>query len=119
MTTQISHNGGLADVVLELGFDTVKYFEGVITSTASGFNISPPARRVIVNNRNENGDVYLRINDGTATTDVAFIPGNNIKISPGCSFSMDFDSIKEISLVTAGESVQVEGILGWKGSVNC
>lgn len=119
MPTQLSHNGGLVDVVLELGFDEVKYFEGQITGTATGFTISPPARRITLLNRSETDDLYLRVNGGTATTTVGFVPGDDIKIGPGCSFTMDYDAITEISLVTAGGIVQAEGLLGWKGTVNC
>lgn len=117
MPTQISHSGGLVDAVLELGFDQVKYFESSITDTATGFTISPSARRIILNNRNTTGDVYLRINDSPATTSVGFVPGEDIKIGPGCSFTMDFDVITEISLITTGVTVAIEGILGWKGTL--
>lgn len=116
MATQISHSGGLVDAVLELGFDQVKYFEGPIMDTATGFTISPPARRIILNNRSATGNVYLRINGSPATTVVNFVPGDDIKIGPGCSFTMDLDSITEISLVTAGETINIEGILGFKGT---
>ena len=119
--TMLNHSGGLVEVVLELGFDQVKYFEGSITGTASGFAISPPARRVTVSNQDSTNDVYLRINppEGeTAETTVGFTPGDNIKIGAGCTFSMDFDALSEISLVTEGATVAVEGILGWKGSID-
>ncbi len=116
---QIAHNGALIDAVLELGFDQVKYFESSIADTATGFTISPPARRIILNNRSETEDVYLRINGSPATTAVSFVPGDDIKIGPGCSFTMDFDSITEISLVTAGGTADIEGILGFKGTVDC
>jgi hypothetical protein len=118
MPTQMRHSGGLVDVVLELGFDQVRYFEGDITGTATGFTISPPARRITVINQDSTNDVFLRINppDGeVAETTVGFTPGDNIKIGPGCNFTMDFDSLSEISLVTEGATVAVEGILGWKG----
>lgn len=118
MTTQIGHSGGLIDTFLELGFDQVKYFETTIISTASGFFINPPARRILVENLSEISDVYLRINKGDATPSVSFSPGDNIKIRPKCSFSLDFDSIKEVSLITApGESAQISGLLGFKGTI--
>jgi len=119
MTTQIAHNGGLVDAVLELGFDQVKYFENNIGPTATGFSISPPARRIILNNRSETDAVFLRVNGGAATDSVGFIPGNDIKVGPGCSFAMDYDIITEISLVTSGAVVPIEGILGWKGTISC
>ncbi len=117
MTTQLSHSGGLVDAMVELGFDQVKYFENSIADTAVGFTITPPARRIILNNRSDAGDVYLRINGSPATAVVSFVPGDNIKIGPGCGFTMDFDAITEISLITGGATVDIEGILGWKGTV--
>lgn len=116
MTNQMRHSGGLVDLVLELGFDTVKYFEGIITGTAIGFSINPPAKRLIVNNRNTTSvDVFLRINDSPATTAVSFAPGDNIKIPPGKSFIMDFDSLTEVSFITAGGSANIDGLIGFKG----
>jgi len=118
MPTQMRHSGGLVDVVLELGYDQVKYFEGTIAGTATGFTITPPARRITVMNQDGANAVYLRINPPageTAEASVGFTPGDNIKIGAGCNFSMDFDSLSEISLVTDGASVDIEGILGWKG----
>lgn len=119
MSAQVKHSGGLIDAVIELGFDDVKYFEGSITGTASGFTIDPPARRIIVNNKDENSDVFLRINDSPATTSVGFSPGDDIKIGPGCSFSMDFDILKEVSFITGGATVNIEGILGFKATKSC
>ncbi len=116
---QLKHSGGIVDVVLELGFDQVKYFEGDITGTASGFTINPPARRLQLTNRSESDDVFFSVNGSTATTDVGFVPGDNIKLGPGCSFTMDYDILTEISLVTAGATVAVEGLLGWKGTGAC
>jgi len=119
MPTQMRHSGGLVDVVLELGFDQVKYFEGTIAGTATGFTISPPARRITVSNQDSTNDVYLRINppDGeVAEASASFTPGDNIKIGAGCTFSMDFDSLSEVSFVTGGATVAIEGILGWKAT---
>lgn len=113
---KLPHSGGLVEAVLELGFDSVKYFEGTITDTASGFTISPPARRLIVNNKSTTNNVFLRINSSPATTSVDFMPGDNIKIGPGCNFSMDLDSITAVSFVTAGASVAVEGLIGFKAT---
>lgn len=116
----LKHSGGIIDVVLELGFDQVKYFEGDITGTASGFTINPPARRLQLTNRSDGHDVYFSVNGTTATTVVGFVPGDNIKLGPGCSFNMDYDVLTEISLITGGNTVSVEGVLGWKGTVsNC
>lgn len=110
------HSGGIVDAVIELGFDQVKYFEGTIGASAMGFSITPPARRVIVNNRATSGNVFLRVNNGSATTVVSFSPGNDIKISPGGSFIMDYDAVSEISLISDGASVAVEGLLGFKAT---
>lgn len=117
MATQISHSGGLLDAVIELGFDQVKYFESTITTIATGFSINPPARKIILNNRSKTETVYLRVNGSPAGISVSFTPGNNIKIGPGCNFTMDFDSLKEISLITVNTNAKIEGILGWKGTI--
>lgn len=114
----LSHNGGIVQGVLELGFDRVKYFEGDITSTAAGFTITPPARRLTVNNRSTTTDVYLRLNDSPAVASTAFLPGDNIKICPQGSFSMDFDVLTEVSFVTASGEAHVEGLLGFKGTID-
>ena len=117
---KLAHSGGLVEAVLELGFDSVKYFEGDITDTASGFTISPPARRLTVLNKSTTDDVFLRINGSPATTSVSFTPGDNIKIGPECTFNMDFDTLNEISLVTeTGITVPIEGLLGFKATEMC
>ena len=116
---EIKHNGGIVEAVLELGFDQVKYFEGEITGTASGFTINPPARRLQLTNRSDSNDVYFSVNGTTATPVVGFVPGDNIKLGPGCSFTMDYDILTELSLVTGGSTVDVEGLLGWKGTGAC
>ncbi len=113
---EIKHSGGIVEVVLELGFDQVKYFEGDITGTASGFTISPPARRLQLTNRSDSNDVYFSVNGTTASPVVGFVPGDNIKLGPLCSFTMDYDILTELSLVTAGATVAVDGLLGWKGT---
>ena len=113
---KLLHSGGLVEAVLELGFDSVKYFEGPITGAATGFTVDPPARRIIVNNKSDTADVFLRINDFPATTSVGFTPGDDIKIGPGCTFSMDFDILSEVSLITEGSTVSIEGILGFKAT---
>jgi hypothetical protein len=115
---RMKHSGGIVETVLELGFDTVKYFEATITETASGFSISPPARRLIVNNRSTTNNVYLRIDGQDASTTVGFTPGDNIKISPEGSFAMDFDALTAISFITeASTTANIEGLLGFKGIV--
>ncbi len=117
---QIAHSGGLVDAVLELGFDQVKYFERGVTGVASGFTISPPARRLQLLNKDASNDVYFRVNASPATITVGAVPGDDVKIGPGCSFTMDYDSVNEISFITTGSTVQVEGLLGFKGTVsNC
>lgn len=119
-SAKIAHSGGLVDAVLELGFDQVKYFEGDITGIASGFTIGTPARRLQLTNKDTTNDVYFRVNSSPATTIVGFVPGDDIKLGPGCNFTMDYDVLTEISFITTGPTVQVEGLLGWKGTVsNC
>jgi len=119
MATQIAHNGGLVDAVLELGFDAVKYFEITANGTAQKLTISPPARRLTLRNADENNPVYFNITGDAATTVVSSTPGDNIKIGPLCVFTMDFDTLTCISFITAGSDVLVEGILGWKGTDMC
>jgi len=116
---KLQHSGGLVEAVLELGFDGVKYFEGTITDTASGFTISPPARRLTILNKSTTDAVFLRVNGSPATTSVSFTPGDNIKIGPECSFNMDFDTLGEISFVTNGASVDIEGLIGFKATAIC
>lgn len=114
----ISHSGGIVEAVLELGFDQVKYFETTVTDTASGFTMSVPARRIIVENIDADNSVFLRVNGGDAVANATFVPGDNIRIRPGCSFAMDFDSVSSISLITeSGISVDIIGLLGFKGTV--
>jgi hypothetical protein len=115
----MAHSGGLVDVVLELGFDEVKYFEGDITGTASGFTITPPARRLQLVNKSSSVDIYFKVNDGDATTAVSFVPGDNIKLGAGCTFTMDYDAVSQLSFITEGSSAAIEGLLGWKGSNAC
>ena len=112
----LKHNGGIVEAVLELGFDQVRYFEGDITGTATGFTIDPPARRIQLTNRSSSEDLYFIINDSPATPSAGFVPSNDIKLRPGCTFTMDYDIITEISLVTTGATVPVEGLFGWKGT---
>ena len=118
---KMQHSGGLVEAVLELGFDMVKYFEGAIGSTPQSIaNISPPARRLTLRNTDEDNPVYLNVTGDDAAASASFAPGDNIKIGAGCTFSMDFDFLTNISLVTAGPNVMVEGTLGWKGTqVDC
>lgn len=118
MSTQISHNGGLVDAVLELGFDQVKYFEGTVSGVANGFTINPPARRIQVTNKDASNDLYFRINGSPASTAVSFIPGDNIKLEPGCTFTMDYDTLDEVSFITPGSGIQIAGLLGWKGTIS-
>ncbi len=114
----ISHSGGIVEAVIELGFDQVKYFETTVTDTASGFTMNVPARRLIVENIDADNSVFLRINGGAAVATASFVPGDDIKIRPACSFAMDFDSVSEISLITeSGISVGIIGLLGFKGTI--
>ena len=112
---RIKHSGGLLDATIELGFDVVKYFEGNISSTASGFNISPPARRIIVRNTSSTNDVFLNVIGNNATTSVSFVPGDNIKVATQGTFTMDFDSLTSVSFITASGTAFIEGLLGFKG----
>jgi hypothetical protein len=119
MPTQIAHNGGLVDAVLELGFDAVKYFEIAATDTAQMLTINPPARRLTLRNTSDSVDVYFNITGDDAAATVGAIPGDNIKLGPGCIFTMDFDTLTNVSLITAAGTATVEGWLGWKGTVLC
>ena len=81
--------------------------------------MSVPARRILVENLDASESVYLRINGSPAVASASFIPGDNIKIKAGCTFSIDFDAITEISLVSAaGKEVSISGVLGFKGSIS-
>ena len=111
----IAHKGGLPDLFSEIGFDVVKYFEGTISGTAFTMGIDPPAKRVIIRNADATNSVYLNVNGGSAIAFASLVPGDNIKIPGGAIFTMDFDSISQISLVTSGSAVFTEGTLGWKG----
>lgn len=113
--TGLKHNGGIVEAMLELGFDAVKYFEGTITGTVQNISISPPARRLTLVNKSESYPVYLNITGEDATASASMVPGDNIKIAAGCQFEMDFDILENISLITAGNNVDVEALLGWKG----
>ncbi len=116
MSTSLKHNGGIVDVMFELGFDVVKYFEGTITSTPQKISISPPARRLTIINKDTNNPVYINITGADASSSVSLMPGDNLKIGAGGEFEMDFDVLECVSLVTAGADVEVEGLLGWKGT---
>ena len=113
---ELKHNGGIVEVMLELGFDAVKYFEGTITSTPQKISISPPARRLTLVNNDTTNPVYINITGDDASAAVSLIPGDNLCIKAGCEFEMDFDTLECVSLVTAGTNVEVCGYLGWKGT---
>lgn len=119
MSTQIHHSGGLVDAVLEMGFDAVKYFEIATIGTAQMLTLSPPARRLTLKNTSTSVDVYFNIAGDDATTTVSSTPGDNIKLGAGCVFTMDFDTLTNISFITGGEAATVEGWLGWKGTIQC
>lgn len=116
MPTQLRHNGGLVDAIIELGFDAVKYFELTANGTAQMLTLSPPARRLTLHNESETDDVYFNITGDNATTSVGPIPGDNIKLGPLCSFTMDFDTLTQVSFITSGANVMVEGLIGWKAT---
>ena len=117
MPTQIAHSRGLVDAIIELGFDAVKYFEINATGTAQKLTIDPPARRLTLRNASTTDAVYFNVTGSDATTAVSSTPGDNIKLGPECIFSLDFDILTDISFITTGSSVLVEGILGWKGTM--
>jgi hypothetical protein len=119
MPTQIKHNHGLVDAVLELGFDAVKYFEITANGTAQMLTISPPARRLTLRNASTTTPVYFNLTGVDATTVISSTPGDNIKLGPECVFEMDFDTLTNISFITGGGTALVEGWLGWKGTVGC
>lgn len=114
---KIQHSGGLVEAVLELGFDMVKYFEGTMNGTAQSIsNIDPPARRLTIRNTSLTDDVYVNVTGNPATASAGFALGDNIKIGPGCTWSMDFDTLTDVSLITSGADVDIEGVIGWKGT---
>lgn len=113
--SNIAHKGGLPELVSEIGFDLVKYFEGTITGSAYTFDINPPAKRLTLRNKSLTDSVYLNVTGNNAVASVSLVPGDNIKIDSQGVFIMDFDSLDSISLITGGGSVIIEGILGWKG----
>ena len=117
MPTQVSHSGGLVDAVIELGFDAAKYFEINATDTAQQLTISPPARRLTLRNTSTTAAFYFNITGDAATTSVSSIPGDNIKVSAECVFTMDFDTLTTISFITGGAAILIEGLLGFKGTV--
>jgi len=119
MPTQIHHNGGLVDAILELGFDAVKYFEIAATGTAQMLTIDPPARRLTLKNTSATEDVYFNVTGDDAVATASSIPGDNIKLGPGCVFTMDFDVLTHVSLISGGGTATIEGWLGWKGTVHC
>jgi hypothetical protein len=112
----IKHSGGVVEAIVELGFDAVKYFELTATGVAQTLSMSPPARKLVLKNTSLSDVVYFNVSGSSATTSVSSTPGDNIKLHPSCSFEMDFDALSNISLITGGASVTVEGILGWKGT---
>jgi hypothetical protein len=119
---QMKHSGGIVDAVLELGFDTVKYFEITASGTAQTLTINPPARRLTLRNastQTTGNPFYFNIAGDPASTAVGSTPGDNIKLGPECVFAMDFDTLTSVSFITGGSEVLVEGHLGWKGIVGC
>ncbi len=115
---KLQHSGGLVEAVLELGFDAVKYFEITANGTPQKLTIGPPARRLTLRNVSTTDPVYFNITGSDASTSVSSTPGDNIKLGPECTFSMDFDTLTCVSFVTGGATVLVEGILGWKGTAS-
>lgn len=113
--SNISHRGGLPELFSEVGFSNVKYFETTVSGTPFTLDIDPPASRIIIRNTSTLEPVFLRLDGQEATTDVGSVPTNNIKVGEQGTFSMDFDSVETVSLVSSG-TVFVEGVLGFKGT---
>jgi hypothetical protein len=109
------HKGGLPELFSEVGFSVVKYFEGTISSTATTIDLDPPCKRVVIRNTNTENSLYFRVDGQVAAASVGMIPGDNIKVAGLGIFTMDFDTVHSISLITATGTVFVEGILGYKG----
>ncbi len=116
---QLKHSGGIVEAVIELGFDTVKYFELVASGTSQTLTISPPARRLTVRNTSSTQPFYFNVTGGAATTAIGPIPGDDIKVPTDCTFTMDFDTLTSLAVITSGTSVTIEGTLGWKGIGGC
>ncbi len=117
---RLQHSGGLVEVILELGFDQVKYFELSANGVAQSITMNPPARRLTLRNTADAGTpIYFNVTGDDATTVVSAVPGDNIKIDGGCVFELDFDSLSNISFITEGPTVTIEGHLGWKGTGGC
>lgn len=110
----LSHNGGLPNLVSEIGFSLVKYFETTLTVSPQTLTIDPPAKRLILRNTDDNENVFIRVDGQVVSATIGAVPGDNIKIGPGGIFTMDFDSLHSLSMVSSGSAV-VEGILGFKG----
>ncbi|MBD3260332.1 MAG: hypothetical protein GF334_01420 [Candidatus Altiarchaeales archaeon] len=111
---RLNHEGGLPELVSEIGFSSVKYFETSVGSTPYTLSIDPPAKRIILRNTSSSDDVFLRLDGEEASNNVGALPGDNIKISPQAVFSIDYDTISTLSVVASG-TASVEGILGFKG----
>jgi hypothetical protein len=109
------HKGGLPELVSEIGFSVVKYFEGTVSSTATTIDLDPPCKRVVIRNTNTTNPLYVRVDGQVATASVGMLPGDNIKVAGLGIFIMDFDTVHAVSLITASGTVFVEGILGYKG----
>ena len=109
------HNGGLIEGVLELGFDEVKYLEGDIGTSAVNVSMDPPARRLTIANRSTSGNLFLRVNNGDATTSTGLVPGDDIKILPGEIFVMDYDCVRVVSFIS-DSLVHMDGLIGFKGT---
>lgn len=110
----INHNSGIIALTSEVGFSLVKYFELTATGVAQTLTISPPAKRLIIRNADDTNNLFICIDGQEASTVVGPIPGSNIKIGPAGIFTMDFDSLSSLSMISDGAAV-AEGILGFKG----
>ncbi len=113
----MKHSGGLNQLVVELGFDQVKYFEVVASDTAQTITFNESARRLHIKNAETSGgtDVFISIT-GTAVASASSSPGNNIRVRAGCTFTMDFDAFTCVSVITESGTAQVDGLLGFKGT---
>ena len=116
---QMKQSGGIIDVVLELGFDDIKYFEITATTSAQSISMSVTARRLTLRNTSETIDFYFNVKGVDAAASVSSTPGDNIRVGAGCVYEADYDSLTTISFITEAGTAAIQGHLGWKGSGNC
>ena len=116
--SQMRHSGGLNQLVVELGFDQVKYFELVANTVAQTITFNTPARRLSVSNKEAVGgsSVFVNVTGVAAAASAGITPGDNIRIRPTCTFTMDFDAFTCVSIIADVGTAQVDALLGFKGT---